>query len=253
MRRFCRFCDWLLGFAGKRLGELDAQANVPAERVPVDWTRSEELSDFRRLYSFHDRTCRDVRGRWRPAWQAAHLGFRYPVHTEDHARLPYRVEESAGSFRFVSEAKPDTWIYLVSRQELPEAHAIEFDYLPRTVFREQLQMDFALTSLADRHRLILSDNRRIRYQRIERGFALPDRAGVPCSLELGKSSRIRLEVVGRQFALLIDGRFLTGWRDERYRPRPSRSFLVFWNGRDGRAMDFSISNFQVQVPREEAK
>jgi len=248
-RKVHRFFERRFARLEAKLAQLNAAAHHRVLRPEVDWTDAPELSDFRRFYSFHDGTCEDVRGIPTEAWWRSHFRGRYRLHLESHESLAYSCEEEAGALRFRSSSAPDTWIYLVSREELPSAYAVEFDYTPFVAFKEQLQFDFAATSLADRHRFILSYNEKIRYQRIERGFWLPDAGSVPFSLPLGVATRVRLEIVGNVFAFVADGRPVVCWQDCRYAPRRARNFLLFWNGPDERAMDFRISGFKVQFGR----
>jgi len=248
-RKVHRFFERRFARLEPELARLNSAANVPAERPRVDWEDVPELCDFRRFYSFHDKTCEDVLGMPTEAWWRSHFRGRYRLHLESHETLPYSCEEEDGALRFRSSSAPDTWIYLVSREELPPVYAVEFDYTPFAVFKEQLQFDFAATSLADRHRYILSYNEKIRYQRIERGFWLPDVGSTSFSLPLGVPTRVRLEVVGNVFVLLAGGKRVACWRDRRYAPQRARNFLLFWNGPDERAMDFRISGFTVQFER----
>lgn len=244
-----RIFDRRFAAAERKLSSQTLIDNVRAERPAVSWTDVPELSDFKSFYSFHDQNCPDVAAIRTPALWYSHFRGKYPLHLESDAALAYRCAAEDGGWRFSSDAMPDTWIYLVSRQVLPTTYAIEFDYTPQDVFKEQLQLDWAATSLAERHRFILTYNEYVRYQRLVRGFLLNDVDRAPCSLKLGEPARIRLEVVEQTFALVIDGRTVACWQDRGYDPRPSRSFLLFWNGPDARPMDFRISGFRFQTPQ----
>ena len=248
-RKVQRFLDRRFAAAEARLSARNLSAHVRAERTAQDWADVPGLSDLKSFYSFHDQNCPDVRSIATDEFWRSHFCGRYRLHLESDEALAYRCSEEAGSWRFQSDATPGTWIYLVSRQLLPTSYAIEFDYTPYSVFKEQLQIDWAATSLAERHRFILTYNEYLRYQRLVRGFLLDDVARVPCSLKIGRPTRIRLEVCERTFAFALDGRTVACWQDRGYDPRPSRGFLLFWNGADVRPMDFRISGFRFQTPQ----
>ena len=248
-RKLRRFFDRRFEIAQAELSRTTRADNVCAGRPTLEWTTVPELSDVRSFYSFHDQSCPDVADIPTERFWRSHFFGRYQLHLDSHASLAYELSDVPGGVRFRSPATPDTWIYLVSRRVLPTAYAIEFDYRPDSVFKEQLQLDWAATSLAERHRFILAYNEYVRYQRVARGLLPDDVAHVPCSLPLGRASRVRLEIVARTFALSVDGRTVCCYRDAGHRPRPSRGFLLFWNGHDERAMDFQVTNFTFQVPR----
>lgn len=249
-RKVQRFFDRRFAKAERELAEKNREANVRSERQPVEWVDVPALSDVRRFYSFHDQNCPDVRTIPTREWWCSHFRGRYRLHLEQDASLSYEVRDEDDGVRIVSPPVPQTWIYCISRTVLPTTYAVEFDYTPFSVFKEQLQLDFAATSLAERHRFILAYNERLRYQRIERGFLLPDIDVSPLTLPLGRPTRIRLEVVGQVFSLSADGRTAASWRDCRYSPGPARNFLLFWNGTDERAMDVRIGGFRVQFARD---
>lgn len=251
-RKVQRFLDRRFAAAEARIAAANEIAQVRAHRSDIRWTDVPALSDFGSFFTFHDQRCPDVVGMSTQEWWCSHFRGRYRIHLESDKTLSYTCAEEDGSWHFQSDATPGTWIYLVSRQLLPTTYAIEFDYTPRTVFREQLQLDFAAYSLAERHRFIISNNERLRYHLTTRGFLLPDVSVMPCSLPLSVATRIRLEVCGRTFSLLFGRRVLSCWEDRGYDPRPARCFMVFWNGTEAREMDFSVSNFKFQVPETES-
>lgn len=244
-----RFFDCRFAAAESELSLQTLADNVRAERPAIGWADVPKLSDIRAFYSFHDQNCPDVAAIRTPALWQSHFRGKYPLHLESDATLAYRCADEGDGWRFSSDATPGTWIYLVSKQVLPTTYAIEFDYTPQGVFKEQLQLDWAASSLAERHRFILTYNEYVRYQRLVRGFMLNDVDRAPCSLELGEPSRIRLEIVEQTFALVVNGRTVACWQDRGYKPRPSRGFLLFWNGPDARPMDFRISDFRYQAPQ----
>ena len=234
-----------------RFRDLDRSSQVPGEPSVVNWCPVGESVDFRDFYSFHDRNCQDVRGIQSAAWLASHFHGYYRQHLENDVTLDYSVEpQENGGIRIRSAEHPDTWVFLASRRRLPSVYAIEFDYLPRTVFKEQLQIDFDATSLADRHRFILTYNEYVRYQRIRCGFWLPDAGRHPFSLPIGETTRIRLEVVRGVFTLRADGQIIACWRNLDYRPRSARNYLLFWNGDDRREMDFTLSNLKIEYEKK---
>jgi len=248
-RKVHRFFERRFAALEPRLVERNLRAHESVPRPHVDWADKPIYADLLDFYSLHDETCSDVRGIPTETWWRSHFFGRYPQHAESHGDLAFDWCRMENGVRFRSRSVSDSWIYLVSRDLLPPVYAISFDYTPRNVFKEQLQLDFAATSLADRHRYILSNNEKLRYQRIERGFWLPDVAQKPWSVPVGRTTRIRLEVVDRTFALLADDGLVACWRDGRYRPHPSRNMLLFWNGEAATAMDFDLANFGVYLPK----
>ena len=247
-RKVQRFFEGYFRRHEARLSAANLAAQHETARPAVEWVRDAERSGLRKFFTYHDRNCPAVRGISSAEWNYSHFRGRYPHHAESDAALDYTVADAGPDALDVRSADtPGTWIFLASREELPSVYALEFDYLPRTVFKEQLQVDFGAGSLAQRHRFILTYNRFIRYQRIECGFCLEDAGNHPFTLPLGRASRIRLEVVERTFTLLIEGRVVACWRDDRYRPRPARAYLLFWNGPDRQVMDFTLSNLSVFV------
>lgn len=229
-----------------QLAALNIQAHHEVARPEIAWKTVSEYSDFLRFYSVHDNRCEDVLGINSADWFQSHFKGDYHVHTEDHRELLFDFEQRNGALDFHSRLGTNTWIYFVSRDSLPARYAIQFNYTPFTEFKEQLQFDFGGTSLADRHRFILSFNRFIRYQRIERGFWLPDVMRKDWQLPLGTPTAVRLEVVDNIFTLMFDGKIAACWQDERYTVRPSRNFLIFWSGEEAVKMDFRLTDFQVQ-------
>ena len=250
-RKVQRFFDRRFQKAESLLVNENQEANVRAERPHVDWADVPDLSNAASFYSFHDQNCPDVVNIPTKEWWCSHFRGRYRLHAESDEELSYEVAKTEEGIRLAAPPVPGIWIYGVSRAVLPAAHAIEFDFTPSTTIKEQLQLDFAATSLADRHRFILSYNEKLRYQRIERGFWLPDIDVSPWSLPVGRTTRIRLEVVGQVFALLADGETVACWRDRRYKPRPSRTFLIFWNGSDERPIDVRVERFRVQFAKSQ--
>lgn len=247
-RKVQRFFDKRFTAAEETLSRKNLADNIRSERPAVSWVQVSEVSGLRSFYTFHDQNCPDVAAIATPSFWCSHFRGKYPLHLESDASLAYRCTEEDGGLRFRSDPVPGTWIYLVSRNLLPTSYAIEFDYTPHSVFKEQLQFDWAASSLAERHRFILTYNEYLRYQRLVRGFLLKDVERVPCSLKIGSPTRVRLEICERTFVFLLDGRPVTCWRDCGYDPRPSRGFLLFWNGPDARAIDFSVSRFRFYVP-----
>ena len=248
-RKVQRFFDKRFKRLEPVLASQNQEANVRAERPRLEWVDAPGLSDASSFYSFHDQRCPDVLGIPTREWWCSHFRGRYRLHEEPDERLSYEVRKTEDGFRIVSPPVPEIWVYGVSRAVLPATYAIEFDFTPATVVKEQLQLDFAATSLADRHRFILSYNEKLRYQRIERGFWLPDVDASPWSLPVGRTTRLRLEVDGQVFALVADGETVACWRDRRYRPRPARNFLIFWNGPDERPIDVRVERFRVQFAK----
>lgn len=248
-RKVQRFFDRRFAKAEETLSRKNLADNVRSKRPAVNWVHVPEMSDLRSFYTFHDQNCPDVASIATPAFWFSHFRGKYPLHLESDDLLAYQCREEEGGLRFRSDPVPGTWIYLVSRNLLPTSYAIEFDYTPHSVFKEQLQFDWAASSLAERHRFILTYNEYVRYQRLVHGFMLNDVDRAPCSLKLGEPSRIRLEIVEQTFVLVVNGRTVACWQDRGYKPRPSRGFLLFWNGPDARPMDFRISDFRYQTPQ----
>lgn len=209
---------------------------------------------FKDFYSFHDEKCKDVAGIGEGClrWRIAHFFNSYPLHTDADAHsLSYQSKIEGGEIGIDADGEGDHWINFVSKKLLPAVYAVEFDYMPNSVFNEQLQFCFAAKSLAERHRFVLNFNEVLYYQVITRGFWLPKFAEVPCSLPLGEWSHVRLEVVGDTFSLSLNGRAVLSVRDSGHARKAARNMLIFWNGKtkQGQFQEIAlrIRNFKYNV------
>ena len=107
-------------------------------------------------------------------WKGRLTGI-FPFAPRNQSETGYSIKPVAGGQRLVYQGgRPFRWIMLVSKRRLPAVYALEFDYTPRSTFREQLQFDFFMQSLHQR-------------------------------LQLDVAVRVRFEIVRDVFTLIVDG------------------------------------------------
>lgn len=247
--------NWYRNFARRVLAYRASVATTGACRPRVQWKTWHKGLDF---YSMHDEHCDDVvdlNGNG-PRWRAAQFSLPYSVHTCGEDELSYAVSAVENGLRFRADDETEHWVYLVAKRMLPCSYALEFDYVPHSVFNEQLQVDFAAESLARRHRFILEFCSTVFYQTVENGQFLQKCPRVQRDVPLHSPLHVRVEVVGNVFCLLFDQKIVLCVKDRFYRPRKDRSFLLFWNGLAPgvpfQTIDFEILNFTIQIPSGES-
>lgn len=138
-------------------------------------------------------------------WKGRLTGI-FPFAPRNQSETGYSIKPVAGGQRLVYQGgRPFRWIMLVSKRRLPAVYALEFDYTPRSTFREQLQFDFFMQSLHQRLRFMLRHNERFVFSVIDGGFFAPDSRSVPFSFKLDVAVRVRFEIVRDVFTLIVDG------------------------------------------------
>ncbi len=160
----------------------------------------------------------------------------------------YSVSPVAGGQRLAYPGnRPMRWIMLVSKRRLPPIYALEFDYTPHTVFREQLQFDFLVRSLHQRLRFMLRHNERFVFSVIDGGFFVPDSRSVPFSLKMGVAVRVRFEIVRDVFVLMVDGKVVMCVRIEGVCGNMDESCaLIFYDQEPDVPIDCEIANFTYE-------
>ena len=160
----------------------------------------------------------------------------------------YSVSPVAGGQRLAYPGnRPMRWIMLVSKRRLPPIYALEFDYTPHTVFREQLQFDFLLRSLHQRVRFMLRHNERFIFSVIDGGFFVPDSRAVPFSLKMDVTVRVRFEIVRDVFVLMVDGKVVMCVRLEDVCGNMDESCaLIFYDQAPDVPIDCEIANFTYE-------
>lgn len=140
---------------------------------------------------------------------------------------------------------PKRWVVLTSREEFPEHFALEFDYVPHAEFKEQLQIDFRMESLADRLRILVRDNRVLCLNAVERGRFRADAKAIPCSFPLGRPTRVRLSSSAGVFAFAADGQTLVSAEYHGVVGRRRHVALVFFEPDPSKEIDFEIANLKI--------
>ena len=163
----------------------------------------------------------------------------------------FSVSDVDGGLRFVhSPGTPMRWAMLTSSAEMPDDFAFEFDYVPRSVFTEQLQIDFRMASLGDRLRLMVRDNTVLVANSVADGRFAADERTLPFSFETGRPAKVRFELRGGVCALSADGRCLLSLDCSGFAEmRGGRVALVFYEAGEERPIDFEIRNFRLFAPR----
>lgn len=210
-------------------------------RPSVVWQEPMRMS-LDEMYAFYDESSADV---------IARHARRRPCPPSMLGRsLTYSFDRTAFGFRFAGNGNPKSWIYLSSRRTLPTVYALEFEYIPHSVFREFLQIVFCGDDLDNRHRFVFRDNESVEYEMFRHGlFAKPIRR-VPFRLELHRASTIRLEVVGNVFTVLVNGSEIVTVRDRLWQRRPTVGKLIFWNDCDPVKMDFELGEVRLSSSGE---
>ncbi len=182
-------------------------------------------------------------------WVLSHYLNEYFIDSKPQLSLSYQLQALKEGFRVEASNDREHWIYWISKKLLPDTYKIEFDYIPRTVFNEQLQIVFAAKSLADRHRFILEFNSQVYYQIIRNGFFLPRLSFVPYQAPLHQTLHVRFEKVKNVFSLFFNDKLIMCKKDTTYNALTDRSMLLFWNGKGGNGLfqkiDFEINNFNL--------
>ena len=177
--------------------------------------------------------CRPMRARGTPD------GLRFSVEPSEDA---VRIRHAAGT--------PYRWVVLQARRPLPEDFALTFTYVPHTVFREQLQVDFQMRSLGDRLRFVVRGNERLGFSCVKRGRFRTDDFSIPFSFAIGRPAEVRISSSGGVHSIAVDGETLLSVSAEAGAVRAGNGLaLVFYeSGRDA-PIDFTLSALRLEVPR----
>lgn len=158
----------------------------------------------------------------------------------------FSVSSVSGGHRFCHAAgTPKRWVVLTSKEELPEDFALEFDYLPHGEFREQLQVDFRMGSLADRLRFLVRNNRCLCLNAVERGRFRDDAKEIPFAFPIDRPTRVRLSSSAGVFAFAADGQTLVSAEYHGVVGRWRHVALVFFEPDPSKGIDFEIANLKI--------
>lgn len=140
---------------------------------------------------------------------------------------------------------PRRWIMLTVVERLPEDFALEFDYIPHAEFREQLQFDFGMSTLGDRLRFMVRDNRILAFNRVEDGRFLPDVRHAPCAFPLDEATHVRIESLAGVISFAADGRRLLSLAGEGKPPSAGLASLIFYEDGATRPVDFELRHLRL--------
>lgn len=154
-------------------------------------------------------------------------------------------------WRFIHPAgSPMRWVMMSTASALPTDFALEFDYLPHTEFKEQLQFDFRMASLGDRLRFMVRGNSTLVMNAVENGHFPPDLRSASCSFPVGKVVRIRIESCRGVHSFFVGGRNLLSLAyDGPAGKSGGYAAFVFYDSDPSKPIDFEIARFKLFVPQ----
>lgn len=165
--------------------------------------------------------------------------------------LRFTVEGAGNVMRIrYASGTPYRWVMLQARKSLPKDFALTFTYTPRTVFQEQLQIDFGMRSLGDRLRFMVRRNERLGFSCVNRGRFGADTLSIPFSFALGKPAEVRLSSCGGVHSIAVDGKTLLSVSAGAAAPSPGNGLaLVFYESGETASIDFELSGLRIEIPR----
>lgn len=194
----------------------------------------------------------------RLAWWNAQKTGEYLFNPENSPSPIYKIQRTDSTVHIKTGTKLDTWIYLVAKQKQPTVYAIDFDFTPNTQTQETLQICFATSSLAQRFRFNLENNKTMKFDVVDHGNFLYwphedlwKNLRFPYSLPLKKSTHVQLQCINNVFALFFDSKLVMAVRVRDYEAKSNPWYLIFWNGTEQLGddqdmyMDISIKNFKI--------
>jgi len=163
----------------------------------------------------------------------------------------FGVSEFEGGLRFVHDpGSPMRWVMLTSSAPLPGEFALEFDYVPHSVFTEQFQVDFRMASLGDRLRFMVRGNEALVANYVAGGRFAADERRVGFSFRMDEPTRVRFELRGGVCSLRAGGRVpLSLDCGGLASAAGGYAALVFYEAGAERAVDFELRNFRYLLPK----
>lgn len=247
--------EWLRGLFGRRrTGEC---AFHEVQTVPVEDWHERPIGSLLEFFGLADESERTIAAVNRIASGTPWRGDRKLMCSRFPAALPreklhFRVSEEGDALRFVHPmGSPYRWVALLARRDLPEDFAFQFRYVPHAVFKEQLQFDFQMSSLGDRLRFMVRDNRRLCFSRVSRGAFRPDVFSAPLSFEIGTAYEIRISSCRGVHAFAVNGRTLLAVSSEdagRRGRSPRGAALLFYDSAPDVVIDLSLADCRLFVP-----
>ena len=163
-----------------------------------------------------------------------------PRFTVDPSEDGVHIRYAAGSAR--------RWVMMTVVERLPEDFALEFEYVPHALFREQLQFDFGMSTLGDRIRFMVRDNRTVVFNRVVGGRFLPDARQVPCEFPLDKATHVRIDSRAGVVSFAMNGSRLLSLAGEGKPSSAGLAAFVFYEDGAVRPIDFEIRRFHIYRP-----
>lgn len=236
----------------EKVSYLDVE-DIPDIEWKEDSTTAEGLNSFFCLDEFAD----EVRGIISNdlKWYKTHFGECYDSVPEDAPTARYERIFSNNTLKIRTDSASNHWVYLASKTKQPTTFALDFDFITHTPCKETLQVGFQSSSLAERFRFNLVDNKEIKFEVVDDGFftfnSLWDKYRIPYSIEEGRKLNVRLECIESNFILYIDNDTVMAIHVNGYIPKESNWYLIFWTGvnpQPNQNIDIEISNFKVLSP-----
>lgn len=223
--------------------------------VPVTGWREIQIGSLLDFFGLADETERTIAAVNRIASGAPQRGDRKLMCSRRSAVLPpenlrFRMSKDGDGLRFVHPAgTPYRWVALLPKRDLPDDFALQFRYTPHTVFREQLQFDFQMSSLGDRLRFMVRDNRRLCFSSVSRGAFRPDDFSIPFSFELDTTYDIRISSCRGVYAFAVNGKTLLAVEaEDAGRRTPHGAALLFYDSAPDKVIDLSLADVRLFVP-----
>lgn len=247
--------DWVMNF------ERVASVEMPSGYWEEDTFSSKGVESF----YLRDQYAEDTRNLLLPSYDLpcdkdaklkAMLGKKYFYAPEHSPEAKYHVENTSvgggNSLTFQTGSDLDTWIYLPAKQKQPSVYALDFDFLTNTSHKETIQLDFMMSTLADRFRFMVKENKTLKFDIWSSGYSLGytseewKKFEKPFSLPLSQKVHVRLEVINDTYQISFDGKPEMTIKAKNYPKEPSYWCLIFWNGiEEQQDIKISISNFRI--------
>lgn len=227
--------------------------------INAKWIKDENLSNIKTSFSFSNEKCSDITNLHHDAypiqdngkdWFLSHYIDKYPLTADRTKKNNYSLTFEDNGFRVVSDSLDDHWIYIVSNKIMPKKYAVEFDYHSKTAICEQLQFDLFTSSLADRFRIISEYGELLLFDAVQRGYFLKRFYKKRCKMPIDTTNHIRLEVDGNTVVYFVNNKKELSVTINQELVKPGHLIVLFWNNKDKKPIDVSISNFAIYTEKE---
>lgn len=266
-----RCIHWHMSKRNKHMSAewLARVSRITEDRIP-NYKWKEDVSTSNGIESFYclDQQSDDVRDLLLPAchlthdkmnWWRSHFSNEYMFAAENANIIQpaYKIEKSDTSVKISTGSDLDTWIYLVAKEKQPAIYALEFDYMPKIEMQETLQICFASSSLAQRFRFNLENNKTLKFDVVDYGNftwwqntdSWKIKLQESCSIPIDEWTHVKLFVINDIFAIYYDGILKMAVRVKDYIPKENYWYLIFWNGTKIKSpLSVELRDFKIYHP-----